>query len=42
MTAGTGEPQLCFVPFSFSGYELIQAKMRMSILPNALKYGRNL
>jgi predicted RNA-binding Zn-ribbon protein involved in translation (DUF1610 family) len=42
MTAGSDEAQLCFIPFSFSGYELVQQKMRMSILPNALKYGKNL
>ena len=42
MTAGPDEAQLCFIPFSFSGYELVQQKMRMSLLPNALKYGRNL
>ncbi|MCG6536399.1 MAG: hypothetical protein L7F78_17260, partial [Syntrophales bacterium LBB04] len=38
----TGEPQLFFIPFSFSGYELIQEKMRVSVHPNALKYGKNL
>ena len=36
------QAQLCFIPFSFTGYEFVQEKMRMSILPNALKYGRNL
>jgi DNA-directed RNA polymerase subunit RPC12/RpoP len=36
------QPRLCFVPFSWSGYELTQEKMRISVLQNALKYGKNL
>ena len=42
VTAKPDEAQLCFIPFSFSGYELVQEEMRMSVFPNALKYGRNL
>ncbi len=42
MTIKPDEPQLCFIPFLFSRYELVQEKMRMSVLPNALKCGRNL
>lgn len=42
MTARPDDAQLCFIPFSFTGYEFVQEKTRMSLLPNALKYGRNL
>ena len=36
------QPDLCFIPFASSGYELAQEKMRVSVLQNALKYGKNL
>ena len=42
MTARAEEPQLCFIPFSSSGFELIQQELRMSVHQNALKYGKNL
>jgi len=42
VTAQPDEAQLCFIPFSFSGYELVQEEMKMSVFPNALKYGKNL
>jgi predicted RNA-binding Zn-ribbon protein involved in translation (DUF1610 family) len=42
LTARANEPQLYFIPFTSSGYELTQQKMRMSVLQNALKYGKNL
>jgi len=42
MVARPDDAQLCFIPFSFTGYEFVQEKMRMSLLPNALKYGMNL
>jgi DNA-directed RNA polymerase subunit RPC12/RpoP len=41
-TVRAGEPRLYFIPFSSSGYELTQQKLRMSVHQNALKYGKNL
>ncbi len=40
--AAADEPRLCFVPFVWSGYELTQENMRIGLLQNALKYGKNL